>query len=102
MIVRLWQERTPSEMADACAGFLNQRAIPGYRSVPGNYTVYILRRDERDAAHFDTFTLSESHESIRSVAGSPTERCDSEDQDSLLEFERQVMYGNLAGGADSE
>ena len=36
MICRIWHGRTPRHKADAYASFLEQRAIPDYRSVAGN------------------------------------------------------------------
>ena len=46
MIVRIWHGRTARTRADAYAKFLTERAIPDYRSIPGNLDVAILRRDE--------------------------------------------------------
>lgn len=52
MIVRMWHGRTAPQQADAYAAFLAQRAVPDYRSVPGNLAAYVLRRDAADATHF--------------------------------------------------
>lgn len=104
MIARLWHGRTSLQKAGEYAAFLNKRAIPDYRSIPGNRAVYILRRDESTVAHFYTFTLWESLESIRNFAGSPIEKAKyySEDKDFLLEFEPEVTHWHVAGAADSE
>lgn len=104
MIARMWHGRTPLEKADAYALFLNERAIPDYRAIPGNLVVYILRRDEGRVSHFYTFTLWESLEAIRAFAGSPIENAKyyAEDRNFLLEFEPQVTHWNVTGGAQKK
>jgi len=47
MIVRLWHGRVPSEKARSYREFLNRRAIPDYRSVPGNLSVHVLSSTSR-------------------------------------------------------
>jgi heme-degrading monooxygenase HmoA len=69
MICRMWHGRTLRAKADAYAIFLAQRAIPDYRSVPGNLSVAVMRRDEKDVTHFLTVTHWESEDSIRAFAG---------------------------------
>ena len=103
MIARLWHGRTPLERGDEYASFLNDRAIPDYRSIPGNRAVYILRRDEGHFAHFYTFTLWDSLEAIRNFAGNPIEKAKyyPEDRNFLLEFEPQVSHWNVTGAAES-
>lgn len=103
MIARLWHGRTPLEKADEYAAFLNDRAIPDYRSIPGNRAVYILRGDEGQVAHFYAFTLWDSLEAIRNFAGNPIERAKyyPEDRNFLLEFEPQVSHWNVTGAAEN-
>lgn len=94
MICRMWHGITPRTKADAYASFLGQRAVPDYRSVPGNLGVAVLRRDEGEATHFMTMTHWESEASIRAFAGDDLlkARYYPEDQDFLLEFEPQVRH----------
>ena len=94
MICRMWHGVTPRSKADAYEAFLAQRAIPDYRSVPGNLSVEVLRRDEAAVSHFMTVTHWESEESIRAFAGTEllTAKYYPEDQDFLLEFEPQVLH----------
>ena len=94
MIVRMWHGRTSRERADAYDAFLAERAIPDYRSTPGNLAVYVLRRDEPDATHFITLTHWESEETIRAFAGDDLLKAKyyPEDEDFLLEFEPQVVH----------
>jgi heme-degrading monooxygenase HmoA len=101
VIARIWHGRTPSEKADAYSAFLNERAIPDYRSTPGNLAVHILRRDDGEITHFCTFTLWESLGAIRKFAGSPIEKAKyyPEDREFLLEYEPNVTHWDITGSA---
>jgi heme-degrading monooxygenase HmoA len=90
----MWHGRTARSKADAYARFLEQRAIPDYRSVPGNLGVQLLRRDEAEVSHFVTVTHWESEDCIRAFAGAAPLRAKyyPEDQGYLLEFEPQVQH----------
>ena len=103
MICRLWHGITPRSKADAYASFLEQRAVPDYRSVPGNLSVAVLRRDEPGVTHFMTVTHWESEESIRAFAGDDLLEAKyyPEDQDFLLEFEPRVQHFVVAAFADA-
>ena len=94
MICRMWHGRTSRERADAYAAFLEQRAVPDYRSVPGNLDVAVLRRDEGDVTHFLTVTNWVSEEAIRAFAGNDLLKAKyyPEDADFLLEFEPEVAH----------
>lgn len=94
MICRMWHGRTPRSKADAYAAFLEQRAVPDYRSVPGNLSVAVLRHDEPEVTHFMTVTHWESEGSIRAFAGDDLLRAKyyPEDQGFLLEFEPSVQH----------
>jgi heme-degrading monooxygenase HmoA len=94
MICRMWHGRTLRTKADAYASFLVQRAIPDYRSVPGNIDVAILRRDEGEVTHFLTVTHWHSEEAIRAFAGDELLKAKyyPEDTEFLLEFEPTVQH----------
>ena len=94
MICRIWHGRTPRDKADAYAAFLEARAIPDYRSVTGNLSAHVLRRDEDDVTHFLTLTFWHSEEAIRAFAGEDplTAKYYEEDRAFLLEFEPQVQH----------
>lgn len=94
MICRMWHGITARSKADAYMAFLEQRAVPDYRSVPGNLSVAVLRRDESERTHFMTVTYWESEDSIRAFAGDDVlgAKYYPEDQDFLLEFEPQVQH----------
>jgi heme-degrading monooxygenase HmoA len=94
MICRIWHGRTPRSKADAYEAFLENRAIPDYRSVRGNIDVAILRRDDGEVTHFLTVTHWHSEDAIRAFAGEDLLRAKyyAEDQEFLLEFEPVVQH----------
>lgn len=103
MICRMWHGVTPRSKADAYAAFLERRAIPDYRSVPGNRHVAVLRRDEAEVTHFMTVTHWDTEESIRAFAGNDLLKAKyyPEDHDYLLEFEPRVQHYVVAAFEDS-
>ncbi len=94
MICRMWHGITARSKADAYTAFLEQRAVPDYRSVPGNLSVAVLRHDEGERTHFMTVTYWASEDSIRAFAGDDLLEAKyyPEDQDFLLEFEPKVRH----------
>jgi heme-degrading monooxygenase HmoA len=94
MIVRIWHGRTSRARADAYAAFLTLRAIPDYRSIPGNLDVAILRQDEAEVSHFLTVTRWVSEDAILAFAGSDVLKAKyyPEDEEFLLEFEPEVRH----------
>lgn len=101
MICRIWHGRTERSQADAYSRFLKERAIPDYRSVAGNLSVEIMRRDEGAVTHFLTVTHWDSEDSIRAFAGEDLLKAKyySEDKEFLLEFEPQVQHYIVTAGA---
>jgi heme-degrading monooxygenase HmoA len=99
MIVRMWHGRVPTAKAAAYRAFTNGRAIPDYRSVPGNISVHILERTEGEVTHFITLTFWESLDSIREFAGADVEKAKyyPEDADFLLEYEPRVVHYEVVG-----
>ena len=99
MIVRMWHGRVPAAKAAAYREFLNARAIPDYRSVPGNIGAQILERSDGDATHFITLTHWESLEAIRAFAGDDLDRAKyyPEDASFLLELEPTVVHYEVVG-----
>lgn len=99
MIARMWHGRVLTSRAQAYREFLNERAIPDYRSVEGNLSVHILERAEGDITHFITLTFWKDLESIKAFAGDEVETAKyyPEDQDYLLEFEPTVVHYEVVG-----
>ncbi len=99
MIVRMWHGRVPTSKAAAYRQFTNGRAIPDYRSVPGNLSVHVLERQEGDVTHFITLTFWENLDAIRAFAGDDVEKAKyyAEDADFLLEYEPRVVHYEVVG-----
>ncbi len=99
MIARLWHGRVPTSKADAYRAFLVARAIPDYRSVPGNLSVRVLERREGEVTHFITLTFWESLDAIRAFAGHDAEiaKYYPEDAGFLLEYEPRVVHYEVVG-----
>ena len=99
MIVRMWHGRVPSAKAAAYREFTNGRAIPNYRSVPGNLSVHILERAEGEVTHFITLTFWKSLDAIRRFAGDDADKAKyyPEDADFVLEYEPRVVHYELVG-----
>ena len=101
MIVRMWHGRVPTSKAETYRQFLNQRAIPDYRSVRGNISVHILERSDGEVTHFITMTFWENMDVIKGFAGEDVEKAKyyPEDKDFLLEFEPTVVHYDVVGKA---
>jgi heme-degrading monooxygenase HmoA len=99
MIVRIWHGRVATSDSLTYREFLNRRAIPDYRSVPGNVSVQVLERLDGDVTHFMTLTMWESLEAIRGFAGETIEAAKyyPEDKGMLLEFEPAVVHYQVVG-----
>ncbi|HET9483863.1 MAG TPA: hypothetical protein VFO79_07890 [Xanthomonadales bacterium] len=98
MIVRMWHGRVPAAKAPVYREFLIARAIPDYRSTPGNLGVEILERADGDVVHFVTLTHWTSLDAIRAFAGDAVAvaKYYPEDRDFLLEFEPEVVHYEVA------
>lgn len=103
VICRIWHGRTPRSKADVYAHFLEERAIPDYRSVPGNLSVSVLRRDEDTVTHFLTVTHWDCENSVRAFAGDEPLKAKyyPEDKEFLLEFEPEVHHYTVMSGAST-
>ena len=101
MIVRIWHGRTPRGVADEYAAFLARRAIPDYRSVPGNLAAAVYRRDEGEVTHFLTVSHWVNEDAIRAFAGDDLLKSKfyPEDTGYLLEFELEVQHFTMVGQA---
>jgi heme-degrading monooxygenase HmoA len=101
MIVRMWHGRVLASQADAYLAFLEARAISDYRSVPGNISVQLLRREDGDVTHFITLTHWDSMEAIAAFAGDDVERAKYYEEDAafLLEYETKVVHYAVAASS---
>jgi len=94
VIARIWHGRTRPEDYDAYTRFLEERAVPDYRSTPGFVRLSFLRRLTEEAGEFTLITWWESLEAIRAFAGDEIDRAKyyPEDSEFLLEFEERVSH----------
>lgn len=94
MIARIWHGAVPMEKAEQYLTLMRTVAIPDYQRVAGNKLALVLRRDEGDTAHFTTFTLWDSIESVKAFAGDDISRAKYYDFDAsfLVELEPQVRH----------
>ena len=94
MVVRMWHGRVPTTKAQRYREFLTARAIPDYRSVPGNISVHILERQDGPVTHFITMTFWDSSAAIHGFAGDDVQvaKYYPEDRDFLLEYEPNVVH----------
>lgn len=97
MIARLWHGTTLAENAGAYLAFLQSRALPDYRSIPGNRSVDILHHRVGYVTHFLVISHWESEASIAAFAGDDILQAKyyPEDRGFLLEFEPQVQHYSL-------
>jgi heme-degrading monooxygenase HmoA len=97
----MWHGRVPTDRARGYRDFLNQQAVPDYRSVPGNLSVHVLERPDGDVTHFITLTFWTDLASIRGFAGDDVEaaRYYPEDREYLLECEPKVVHYEVVGQA---
>lgn len=95
----MWHGRVPTSKATAYREFTNGRAIPDYRSVPGNISVHVLERTEGEVTHFITLTFWDGLDSIRAFAGADVEKAKyyPEDAEFLLEYEPRVLHYEVVG-----
>ena len=99
MIARLWHGRTRAPDYDTYWAFLHDRAIPDYRSTPGNMGVRLFRRLAGEQAHFLTLSYWTSLYAIQAFAGADiaVAKYYVEDREYLLEFEPTVEHYEVTG-----
>lgn len=94
MIARIWKGRTPADRADEYVEIVTRTGIAAYRSTPGNRGAWLLRRIRGEVAEFQTLTLWDSFDAIRSFAGPEPEKAVyyPEDETYLLEKAPEVEH----------
>jgi heme-degrading monooxygenase HmoA len=94
MITRIWHGRTSLQNADNYLKFLLTDGTNGYRLTPGNLSIKVWSRKEKDCCHFYTVTEWESLDAIKLFAGENYEKAVyyPEDKGILLEFEENVYH----------
>ena len=94
VITRRWHGRTKIEYADEYLNFLKTIGIKDYQSTPGNLSIEVWRKKDKNICHFCTVTKWNSIDNIKKFAGEDYEkvRYYSEDKKFLLEFKDTVMH----------
>lgn len=94
IITRIWHGKTKIESADEYLEFLERTGIKDYKSIPGNLSIEIWRKKEKDVCHFWTVTKWNSFASIEQFAGKNFEKARyyPDDKKYLLEFEEKVIH----------
>jgi heme-degrading monooxygenase HmoA len=97
MIARIWRGKTKASDAAAYLEYLFKSGIPAYRATSGNKGAWVLRRIDKDVAHFITLFFWESLDAIAAFAGAEIEiaKYYPEDEKYLLEFEPMVTHYEL-------
>ncbi len=84
MIARIWHGTVPLDKAARYLDLMRTVAIPDYQRIPGNKSALVLQDVSGVTAHFLTFTLWDSWESIRAFAGEDVDRAKYYDFDSTF------------------
>ena len=94
MIARTWHGAVPAEKADAYQKYLLETGVLDYQRTPGNLGVHVLRRNEKNVAHFLLLTLWDSLDSIKAFSGDNAEQARYYPQDEayLLELEPNAIH----------
>jgi len=94
MIARMWRGIVRREDADAYADYIGSTGMAEYRSTPGNQGAWMLRRDNGDRSEIITFSLWDSHDSIRGFAGDDIEKAVFYPEDDRFLIERDLTVSH--------
>jgi heme-degrading monooxygenase HmoA len=94
MITRLWHGRTSLKHASSYLEFLLNAGTREYKETPGNISIKIWKKEDKDCCHFYTVTEWENLDAVKRFAGEDFEEAVyyPEDQGILLEFEEKVTH----------
>jgi heme-degrading monooxygenase HmoA len=94
MITRTWHGKTNIKNAGRYLEFLLTEGTREYKQIPGNISVRVWKRMEKEVCHFWTVTEWKDLASIKAFAGEDYEKAKYYpfDDGVLLEFEEHVMH----------
>ena len=94
MITRIWHGTTSPEKAGQYLDLLLTKGTADYRLNPGNRSVKVWKKTEKDICHFWTVTEWDSLDAIKSFAGEDYGKAVyyPEDKSFLLNFEDEVRH----------
>ena len=98
MIARTWRGAVRREDGDAYAGYMLETGVRGYREIPGNRGVWMLRRELGELTEFVMFTLWDSMDAVRAFAGDDPETAVfyPEDDRFLVECDLRTTHFDVA------
>jgi heme-degrading monooxygenase HmoA len=90
----MWHGRTSLEYAASYLEFLLHAGTKEYKETPGNISIKIWKKEDKDCCHFYTVTEWENLDAVKRFAGEDFEKAVyyPEDQGTLLEFEEKVAH----------
>ena len=99
MIARIWTGVVRRDDAEAYVNYIVNTGMAEYQSTPGNQGAWMLRRDDGDRSEIVTFSLWDSHDSIRAFAGDDIDQAVfyPEDDHFLLERDLTVRHYDVVG-----
>jgi heme-degrading monooxygenase HmoA len=102
MIARVWRGAVARADSDAYAEYMQDTGVAGYKRIPGNRGVWMLRRNYDDKTEFVMFTLWDSMDAIRRFAGDDPEVAVfyPEDERFLVERDLAVKHYEVDPGSD--
>ncbi|HLF34138.1 MAG TPA: DinB family protein [Cyclobacteriaceae bacterium] len=94
MITRIWHGKTTLSNSAKYLEFLLNQGTHEYRQTPGNLSVKVWKKEDKDHCHFWTVTEWENLESLKAFAGNDFEKARyyPDDTGMLLEFEEHVVH----------
>ncbi len=94
MITRTWHGKTSLQNADRYLEFLLTEGTNEYKQTPGNISVRVWKREEKEVCHFWTVTEWEDLSAIKAFAGEDYEKAKYYpfDDGMLLELEERVLH----------
>ncbi len=90
--VRVWHGDTRRSVADEYEGFLVERTVPDYESMPGLRKVISTRRDKDDVTHFLLIAIWDSIEAMRCFTGGHPWRAKYHPEDDHYLLEKKNTY----------
>ncbi len=94
MIARIWHGTTKLSDKDEYTQFMQEKAVPDYKSTKGFVKLSFLSHVVGEIAHFTLITYWENLEVIKNFAGEDyeTPKYYEKDKQFLLEFEDKVIH----------
>ena len=90
MIARFWRGSVRTRDGDEYADYMRETGVAAYAATPGNRGVWMLRSDLDDRAEFVMFTLWDSLDAVKELAGEEYEKAVFYPEDERFLLERDL------------